>query len=73
MLKAVVDRFEGSFAVLVFEDGQTLNISKTKLSCDIHEGSIIWLSILNDEKETKTQKQLAKEILNEILKPNNQR
>jgi len=73
MLKATIDRFEGNFAVLVFEDGQTLNISKIKLSCDIHEGSIIWLSILNDEKETKTQKQLAKEILNEILKPNNQR
>lgn len=69
MLKAVVDRFEGDYAVLVFDDGQTLNILKKKLPQDVHEGSVIWLSVLNDQKETKKQRELAKEILNEILKP----
>ena len=67
-LKATVDRFEGDFAVLSLEDGQKLNWPKEKLPKDIKEGSVVWLSILEDKEATKNQRELAKEILNEILK-----
>ena len=69
MLKATIDRFEGEYAVLVFDDGQVINWPQKKLPEDTKEGSVVWLSILIDQKQTKKQKELAKEILNEILKP----
>ena len=67
MIKATIDRFEGNFAVLSLEDGQKLNWPKDKLPKDMKEGVVVWLNILKDEEATKHQKELAKEILNEIL------
>lgn len=65
--KATVDRFEGDFAILAIEDGQKLNWPKNKLPKNVKEGSIVWLSLSSDEEATKNQRELAKEILNEIL------
>jgi len=60
MLKAIVDRFEDNYAVLSFDDGQRLNFPKNQLPKDTKEGGVILLSATN-------QKELAQEILNEIL------
>jgi uncharacterized protein (DUF2225 family) len=68
MLKATIDRFEGDFAILSLEDGQKLNWPKEKLPKNIKEGAVLWLSILEDKEATQKQRELAKEILNEILR-----
>ena len=68
MLKATIDRFEGDYAVLSLDDGQKLNWPKEKLPKNVQEGEVIWLSITKDKEATKNQRELAKEILNEILK-----
>ena len=68
MLKATIDRFEGNYAIISLSDGQRLNWPKKDLPHHIKEGSIVWLSVLPDEKATQNQRQLAKEMLNEILR-----
>lgn len=68
MLKATIDRFEGDLAVLSFDDGQKLNWPKSKLPKDIKEGSVVFVYVSSNKEATKNQKELAKEILNEILK-----
>jgi uncharacterized protein (DUF2225 family) len=50
------------------EDGQKLNWPKEKLPKNIKEGAVLWLSILEDKEATQKQRELAKEILNEILR-----
>lgn len=67
MIKATIDRLEGDFAVLVFDDGQTLNLPRKDLPEDAKEGSVILVSFLSEREQTKKQKELAKAILNEIL------
>jgi len=69
MLKAVIDRFEGDYAVLVFSDGQRFNWPRNKLPSGVAEGSIVWITAVNDKMVGENQKELAKEILNEILNP----
>lgn len=67
-IRATIDRFEGEFAVLRFPDGQKLNWPKDKLPKNLKEGAVLWLSLLEDKEAEKKQRELAKELLNEILK-----
>ena len=68
-IKLTIDRFEGGKAVLKTNDGDTIIWPKGKLPENIHEGSVLTVSIHTlAEKESKN-KQLAKDILNEILNP----
>lgn len=49
-MKAVIDRFEGKFAVLIVgEDEQHLNILKKLLPKQSREGSWLQVEIQNDE------------------------
>lgn len=68
MFKATVDRLEGDFAILSLDDGQKIRLSKEELPLGIKEGSVVWLSVFEDQEATTRQRELAKEILNEILK-----
>lgn len=70
MIKATINRFEGNYAILILNDKQRLNWPKKDLPHNISEGSVVWLSILANEKTIANQRQLAKEMLNEILKRN---
>ena len=54
MLRVVVDRFEKDYVVL--------RLPKKDLPKDIKEGSVLQISIANDNE-------LAHKILNEILRP----
>jgi hypothetical protein len=63
----VVDRFEGTKAVLRFED-QDLVISKKMLPKDIKEGDALITEFVTDKAYAKRQENLAKAILEEILK-----
>ncbi|MCX6806632.1 MAG: DUF3006 domain-containing protein [Candidatus Berkelbacteria bacterium] len=67
MFKAIVDRFEGEYAVLIFDDGKKIDWPKDKLPKNIKEGSVVWFSLTKDKEGEKKQRELAKEILNEIL------
>ena len=66
-IQAVIDRFEGSFAILVCDDGQKIHWQKENLPSDAHEGSVVHLALQTSEEETKKQEELAKTMLNEIL------
>jgi hypothetical protein len=66
MMKAVIDRFEGEFAVLIVgEDEQRLNVLKKLLPKLSKEGSWLQVEIQNgeavsavmDEEETENAKQ----------------
>ena len=74
MLQATVDRFEENFAIVSFPNGDTLTIHIDDLPNDTAEGSILYLnpSLEMDEqpKESAAQENLAKTILNQILKKN---
>lgn len=64
--KAIVDRFEGDFAVLSVES-RSLDIPKKIIPEGTKEGDIIYIAITNDKEETKNQEELAKDLLNEVL------
>jgi len=66
-LNLTIDRFENGKAVLKTSDNETIVWPKNKLPENIKEGSVISFSINENESDTKGNKQLAKDILNEIL------
>ena len=68
--KATVDRFEGDFAVLSVES-RSLDIPKKIIPEGTKEGDIIYIAITNDKEETKSQEELARNLLNEVLKEDN--
>jgi len=65
---ATVDRIEKEVAVLKFDDGQILNWSLENLPADVEEGSQIKLVLFSDKSEQAEREELAKTVLNEILK-----
>jgi hypothetical protein len=66
-INITIDRFEGDKAVLKTEDGQSVVWPKNKLPENAHESMVLNFNILNDSETEKDKKELAKEILNEIL------
>lgn len=65
---ATIDKIEKEVAVLKFDDGQVLNWSLENLPADIEEGSRIKLVLFSDRSEQVEREELAKTVLNEILK-----
>jgi len=65
--KGTIDRFEGDFAV-VSVDSESLDIPKAMLPESAREGDIVYITITKDGEETKSQEELARNILNEVLK-----
>lgn len=66
-IKLIIERIENGQAVLKTEDGQNIIWPTNKLPESAAEGTILNISINNKEQ---TNKQLAKDILNEILDTN---
>lgn len=66
-LKVTVDRFEGEFAVLTYSGGELL-WPKHKVPEHTHEGDVLVLVAKRDKDATKDREELAKTLLNEILK-----
>ncbi len=65
-MKAILDRFEGSSAVLRIE-GQELIVAREELPKDIQEGATLFLLVSPSASEEEAREKLAKSILNEIL------
>jgi len=68
-LQVTVDRFEDAIAVLTYSEGELL-WPKNKLPQHTHEGDIMVLVAKKDKDATKDRTELAKTMLNELLKRN---
>lgn len=66
-MRAIIDRFETTFAVLRMESGQELTVPKAELPKDVHEGTALFLLFSENATEEEHREKLAKSILNEIL------
>ena len=71
-IQATIDRIEGGKAVLVLADGQQLIIDKKEFAEEIKEGDIVYLSISLNPEATEAKQAQAKDLLQEILKKQNE-
>jgi hypothetical protein len=69
MTQAVIDRFEGDFAVCEKPDRSMLNIHRSKLPSDAREGDVISIemNIINiDRKATEERRDSIKNIMRDL-------
>lgn len=64
----IIDRFENEKAVLKTAKGETIIWLKNMLPAEVKEGSVLIFSIRGDREKERDKKGLAKDILNELLK-----
>ena len=64
----VVDRFEGTQAVLRMDDGQELVWPIKNLPDDAKEGSVVRLVLSTSATDEEERKKTAKTLLNEIFR-----
>jgi len=62
----IVDRFEGTDAVLVGEHNEIV-VPKKMIPKNVKESGVVHLTLSSDEAETKKREDSAKKLLNEIL------
>ncbi len=67
-LKGVIDRFEGDKAFIRLDDSQELIWPKESLSEGLAEGSSVCVVVMGDNDFDEQRKEIAKNILKEILK-----
>jgi hypothetical protein len=67
IIKAVIDRFEGEKAVLISTQKAEIILPKNLLPENSKEGGSLKLEIHDDKLSEEKNRELAKEILNEIL------
>lgn len=65
--RATIDRFENENAILIADDKKSIIIPKDKLPKNSKEGSILKILVYNDIEAGDEKKELAKNILNELL------
>ncbi|RLC38824.1 hypothetical protein DRH27_01345 [Candidatus Falkowbacteria bacterium] len=69
LISLTIDRFENGKAVLKTNDNDTIIWPKNKLPDNLSEGSVLNFKITGNKSEEEDKKNLAKDILNEILNP----
>jgi len=69
-LKATLDRFEEDWAIFSINDGKQIIWPKDKLPQGLEEGAVIKIKLYTSQDEEKERRELAKNILNEILNNN---
>jgi len=65
--QVTIDRFEGTSAVLVFDDDKELVWPIKNLPEGLKEGAVLRLTISNEATAEEERRKLAKELINEIL------
>jgi hypothetical protein len=68
--QVTIDRFEGTEAVLIFEDGKELLWPVKNLPEGLREGAVLRLTISSEKTAEEERRKLAKELINEILVSN---
>lgn len=66
-LSAKIDRIEGDFAILKTDDRQEISWFQDNLPPGLKIGAKVSLELKSAHDANKSQQELAKEILNEIL------
>lgn len=66
-IEFILDRFEGSKAVLRYNE-QELVLPKRCLGYDVQEGDVLHAEFIGDKMMTKRKENLARAMLEEILK-----
>lgn len=64
MMKVIIDRFEGDFAVVELPDKTMVNMLKILLPSEAKEGDVI--SITVDKEETKNRKAHIEKLMNDV-------
>ncbi len=67
-VKGTIDRFEGDVAVIITNDRSQIIWPKNKLDANFKEGDAILFNISNSQEQKEQKNNKAKDILNEILK-----
>lgn len=73
LIKAVIDRFEGDKAVLLFEDNEEQQVlwPKDKLPKPVSEGDILAIEVKVDGEATQIARTEATKLLQRVLEQNN--
>ena len=71
-IQAVIDRFEGSKAVLITEDDSEVILPQQILPTDAKQGDCLQIEITVDEEATNQSRQTAQNLLQRILEQNKQ-
>ncbi len=69
-MKGIVDRFEGSLAIIELENTSFISISKSKLPSSIKEGDVIFFhndAIEINLKETNKAKKEIENLMNDLF------
>lgn len=64
MMKVIIDRFEGEFAIVEIEEGKFTSLPKIVIP-NAQEGDVIEIKI--DEKETKHRKEKIKNLMDDLF------
>jgi len=70
-LKVKVGKTTDGKTTLAFSDGQRVVISSKFLPTHSKEGDLVYLDLLNVEQYNQTKQEIAREVLKEILEPEN--
>ncbi|QGG48306.1 DUF3006 domain-containing protein [Heliorestis convoluta] len=69
--KATIDRFEGSYAVLlVGKRDETLDWPKSMLPTDAREGDVVLIHLTLDKKERQARDKRVKSLLDKLTQKN---
>lgn len=63
-MKGIIDRIEGEYAVLEWEDGQMVNLPRL-LVPTAKEGDVVDISI--DQEETKARKKRVQKLMDNLF------
>ncbi|GLI18780.1 hypothetical protein TSYNTROPHJE_05930 [Tepidanaerobacter syntrophicus] len=64
MMKVIIDRFEGDFAVVELPDKTMVNMLKILLPSEAKEGDVITITV--DKEETKSRKAHIEKLMNDV-------
>lgn len=67
IINLILDRIEGDKAILKTEDKLTIVWPREKLPPGVFEGAYLTVAIASDQARNDSDRELAKDILNEIL------
>lgn len=65
-LQGVIDRYEGDYAVLIFDDGQKLLWPKEQLPAGAREGVVVAIALTVDMRDTEQRSARLKSLLTDI-------
>lgn len=61
-MRAVIDSVKGAYYRCLLENGDTINIHKSYLPENVHEGAILKIQFSIDEEGTKKQQELIAQM-----------